>query len=657
MNYVEFNPQPTMGENVNGVQLVFRALNQRNEQFLEIPSEYESPFVNGFFAAVIEHLSDEDKKFLRDREETLRNICSAVAEFVKTDYDIIISRTVEKERVITINVPKERRVGLFKKEVYIDQETKTEKYCEKETLAYKGWRIERLVRKIDKWYGDPPDVMFFDYCLGADGQLYLVVSNNKTGKDVVVLNCVCYSPAFMTNKFCNVYSAAISGVIGALDAIPMAENDPIRNTHIRFNNDYYYNFPIQIDDNSSYPYAFLGGTINRLVNLLDDSSKKACCNKYEWMNTFLLPEKIITENDVSRVDSNTQRAGVSTRKKSFNEYVLFSASEVSRKPYAKQDDEFISNPTGCFLSVLLTERLTAADDLIKRYPQFRELAIRIIENHQQSITVDTLDNERQLAMNLAGEHINDDKEIFVLLTAYEAFLSIGTTDEKRIALHDQMAKTLLGLDIIIGDWEEFMVAVALWFFNTNNFQEEVKLKFMEIKDTPEYKEGGKRYNFNSFVKCGYKFVLDSIEDPGNAFLRHIIIDRRIIAERVESKYPDFKRVIQAMDVTDNALTNSGDFGGSFVNESKVICDFILDHNDILENQDFLILGAAIMSFMGRFEKSEENDGRMFIGRIEDIGEEIYTFPSIALYCAALWFADYKNYQQLLTDVIIDHERN
>ena len=656
MNYIDFNPQPTWSDNSNGVSLVYKLLSEKDQSWMTQSNSsicrWACPGGNGYFSALVAHLSEDDRKSLHDREQMVYKIGSAIAEFINKDYDVIFSRTAEKERTVTIDIPKVRKVGLFKKEEYVEHETRTEKYVEKETVAYKGWRIERLIRKENCGNGNPPEIMFFDYCLGADGRLYMIASEQNDSSDsIVAVRCICYSPDFLSSKYCNVYSAVISGVMGALDAIPMDENDPARNTHIRLDSDYYYNFPIQLDDGGSYPYAFLGGTINRLVNLLDDSNKEACCEKYEWMNTFLYPEEKNAVNESSRVDSSTQSAGVSTSRKSFDEYVLFSVNEMSRQPYAKQNDDFIANPTGCFLSAFFTERLVAADDLAKRYPQFQELADRIIKNHQQKLTAEMIEDERQLAMDLAGEHANDDKEIFIFLVAYEAILSQGTTDEKLIAVHNQMVKTLFGLDVVIGGWEEFMVAVALWFFDANNFQEEVKKKYIEIKDTPEYKEGGKKYRFDTFIKAGYKLVLDSLDDPGNAFLRHILFNRRTIAERVESQYSDFNRVIQAMDVTDNALKNSGDFGESFVNESNVICEFISDQNGILENQDYLILGAAIMAFMGRFEKPEENDGRLFIGKIEKIGEEIYTLPSIALYCAALWFADYKDYQQLLAEVI------
>ena len=245
----------------------------------------------------------------------------------------------------------------------------------------------------------------------------------------------------------------------------------------------------------------------------------------------------------------------------------------------------------------------------------------------------------------------------MLLTAYQAFLSQGTTDERTKAINELMFGKLCDYDVTSGGWEEFMVAVTLWFLNKNNYQDAVTKKFLEIKDTPEYKEGIKKYNFHSFVGAGYKVIVGERENPGNAFLKTILIHRRKIAENVVSRYPEFNKVIEAMNITDDALTRSDGFAESFVNESNVICGFISDSNGILDDQDFLILAASIMSFMGRFEKAEENDGRLFISRIEDIGEEIYSIPRIALYCAALWYADYNNYKQLLADYIDPLENN
>ena len=661
MNYVEFNPQPIWGEDTNGVGLIFKLLNEKNPSWMTQSNSAVRGWAcqggNGLFTAIVGHLSDDDKKTLLEREQTLNKICSAVAEFVKKDYDVTFSRTVEKERAVTIDVPKVRKVGFFKKEEYIDHETKIEKYTEDDIITYKGWRIERLIRSEGFGNGASSDVMILDYCLGADGKLYMIASeqNSKDGSEVV-LRCICYSPLFLSNTFCNVYAAAVSGVIGTLDAIPMDESDPARNNHITLDDDYFYNFPIQIDEGASFPYGFLDGTICRLIRLLDESDKEACYRRYEWMSSFLYPQKQTVESKDIKSNSNMQTKGTdSTRKFSFDEFVLFSANEFSRKPHAEQKDEFMTNPNGCFLSAFLTERLVAADDLAKRYPQYDELVTRIVDNQQLGLSYEKLSEERQVATNLAGEHIDNDKEIFVLLTAYQAFLSQGTTDEGVRAINRQMAETIRGLDIVVGGWEELMVAVALWFFDANNFQEAVKKKYIEIKDTPEYLEGGRKYKFETFIKAGYKLICNNSENPGDEFLSLILSHRRKLAENVKSCYPDFNRVLDAMDASDDALMNSGDFASCFVNESNVICDYISDQNDILENQDYLILGASIMSFMGRFSDPEENDGRLFIGRIESIGEEIYTLPRIALYCAALWYSDYKNYKQLLADVINDPE--
>jgi len=294
MNYIEFNPQKTLGANTNGVNLVYELLSKNDQSWLTQSNSsvcrWGCPGGNGYFAAVAAHVSEDDKRYLNDHEQALRKICAVIAEFVKKDYDVTFFRTVEREKTITVDVPKVRKVGFFKKEEYIDHETRTEKYSEQETVTYKGWEIERLVRKEDYGYGNPPDTLYISYCLGADGKLYIVASENNDNADPVVLECIFFSPAFLSNRFTNIYSAAISGVIGALDAIPMDQNDPLRNVHIKIDSDYYYNFPLQIDDGHSYSYGFLDGVIKRLVCLLDESSKKECYKKYDWMGKYLYPE-------------------------------------------------------------------------------------------------------------------------------------------------------------------------------------------------------------------------------------------------------------------------------------------------------------------------------------------------------------------------------
>lgn len=663
MSYRDFQAQPILDINTNGVNMVYDILNSKDNAWLtqgtDAVQRWACAGANGYFSAVAQHLQGEDKEYLDNHSKSLNVICSAVAEFVNKEYDVKIQRSIQRERTVYVDVPYEVKVGLFKKETRYRKEPRTETYYENDITVYKGWLIERLYRQEGN--GSYAEVLFFDYCLGADGNLYLLISKkDDPTNEPLVLNCICYSPAFLNNPYCNIYSSVIAGVVGSLDAIPLDENDSRRNVHLTLDDDYYYNYPIQIDDGHNYPFGFLGGTIVRLINLLDENGKTECCKKYEIMNQFIFPTKANVSQDqrVNSQSANNQQIESNSndliKSFDFDSMVSLAANVASREPYTQDESSFLANPESAFLEMFLANRLIAADDLAKRYPDFDKLVKIIIDNQNKGLTAEMLFDERELGTNISKNCQKDDEgsvDSFILLATYTCFLNHNSTYENAISIRNMMIDRLCERPYVQADWKDELLLVALWFSNKNNFQEKVKAKYLEIKDTQEYKEGNKKFNFTSFVKAGYKLISNDRENPDNEFLKNILIHRRKIAENVALRFPEFDRVLQAMDITDEALTHSGDFAGSFVNESNVICDYISESSEILDNQDFLILGAAIMAFMGRFNNPEENDGRLFITRIESIGKEIYTYPRIAMFCAALWYADYKDYKNLIIEMI------
>ena len=328
MKVLDFNPQPALGVNTNGVNMVMNLLDSNDRSWLtqSTVSVHRTACAcgHGFFNAIVEQFEGENKKYIDDQKNALSFICNAVSEFVNKDFDVCYTRCVTKEKTITVDVPKVRKVGFFKTENYIEHETRIEKYTEEERCVYKGWIIERLFRQEGN--GSSKETLFFDYCLGANGKLYMVVSHNEDkSAPIEVFECVCYSPAFLRNTFCNVYSSAISGVIGVLDAIPTDCNDSRRNIHIVLDDDYYYNYPIQIDDGHDYPYGFLDGVIIRLINLLDEKGKNECCKKYEKMRRYIFPTEA-NSSQVQDVDSqftDNQKSNFISSDDSQNQIIYF----------------------------------------------------------------------------------------------------------------------------------------------------------------------------------------------------------------------------------------------------------------------------------------------------------------------------------------------
>ena len=174
MKYVEFNPQKPASSTSNGTMVYANLLKNKDEAWLTQCAsalKRDGAFTNGYFSAVVEYSSDDEKKILSEREQMVEMVGSAVAEFVDKEYDATYSQNIEKERTITVDVPMVRKIGLFKKEEYIEHKTKVEKYTEKEPVTYSGWVIERLYKKEDYGQGNGCDILTMDYCLGKDGKI------------------------------------------------------------------------------------------------------------------------------------------------------------------------------------------------------------------------------------------------------------------------------------------------------------------------------------------------------------------------------------------------------------------------------------------------------------------------------------------------------
>ena len=255
---IEFDPLPVLGPETNAVNLLFRLLNNNDQSWL---TQSTSTFTsmgcrsgNSYFAAVVDHVTPDEKEAIRKQEEALSQVGSMIANKIKKDYDLT-----------------------YKDPGAVDGSGQ---------ITYKGWLLERLYRQ--EGTGKSAETLYLDYCLGADGETYMIAYDSSSGgADRNVFKCICFSPLFLSNPFANVYTAAISGVAGVFDAIPLNQADPRRNVQIRLDTNYYYNFPLQIDDSSAYPYNFLGGIIRRMFNLLDEETKDKCCEENEYFKEYL----------------------------------------------------------------------------------------------------------------------------------------------------------------------------------------------------------------------------------------------------------------------------------------------------------------------------------------------------------------------------------
>ena len=287
MVYREFEPKQPVGMDTNLVSITSQQMLSHSDSWLTQGTDTLVKMVcwglNSYFYGVMNSTGDELRENLAGREQKLRNFCNTIIKYSSLDYDLQYPVQVEKERTITVEVPKERKAGLFRKETYMEKEERTEKYTAVETVCYKGWLLERLYRI--EGTGDRAEILYLDYCLGYDGNIYMLVSKEGVPTEPQVFRCWCFTQEVLNDQHCNVYNAVLGGIIGALDAVSLDPNKPSRNTHLQLDDDYQYNFLVQVEDDE-YAFNFTGGTYYRVLGLLTGEEQQRCFDENEWIRAM-----------------------------------------------------------------------------------------------------------------------------------------------------------------------------------------------------------------------------------------------------------------------------------------------------------------------------------------------------------------------------------
>lgn len=289
MEYRDFYPKQIMSLNTGVVSVTMNMINSHSQAWLTQAAytllDNCCPGLNSYYHAIIKTGSEEIRSALEKRESELREFCKTVIQYISKPYDVQYSYPVEKERVVVEEVPKERKTGFFRKETYMEKVSYIQKYSEDETVTYKGWLLDRFYRTEGN--GKSADTIFLDYCLGADGNIYMIAYLKDAPSNQQVFQCSYFSQGMLDEQYCNVYNAVLGGALGALDAVPIDTNDPLRNLHLQLDDDYYYNFPVELEDDQ-YSYGFLGGTYYRCILLLTEGERQRCFAENEWIyNKFV----------------------------------------------------------------------------------------------------------------------------------------------------------------------------------------------------------------------------------------------------------------------------------------------------------------------------------------------------------------------------------
>ena len=289
MELRDFVPVPPLDPNAPIVLSV--------EHYIEIKAE-AWPFLNNatirrssalalhsLYRDYCSYVTGETKEAHDYNHDFLRKVCAILVQYIKQPYSASYSFPIQKQRTITVDVPMERKVGLFKKETYIEKQTRTETYTETQTVTYKGWVLDRFYRM--EGAGAGASYLVIDYCLGADGKLYTLLYEQGKGFDPLIMECTLITPGVISDTYCNIYNHILGGSIGALDAISAFPNHPSRKVSRTLDGDSFtVNFPLQIDDPATYPYKYLDGTLARIVKLMTEEEKAAVLADYTMDKLF-----------------------------------------------------------------------------------------------------------------------------------------------------------------------------------------------------------------------------------------------------------------------------------------------------------------------------------------------------------------------------------
>jgi hypothetical protein len=217
------------------------------------------------------------KAFVVEKNAELERLAREVASKSNKPINITLKLERIEERIVTVDVPRVVKTGLFKKETVIEQETKTERHVREEELD--GWILESFSREeregLPVGYHDWWDC--WNFCLGKDGKMYVdwsygcnYTDGSRPESNNRVFECLYNSPMLMSPEE-NVLISVVNGLIGALDTVKIDASAQSRTWILAHEPDdvFTFDFPLEITENDKYPYLYGAGTINRLAKLLD----------------------------------------------------------------------------------------------------------------------------------------------------------------------------------------------------------------------------------------------------------------------------------------------------------------------------------------------------------------------------------------------------
>lgn len=224
--------------------------------------------INSGFRAVKPSLDGDGEVFgkMRDIYKATLKLAHKVAENCNKPFDVSIVGKVSRSRTVYVDVPYEVKVGLFKKETRYRKEPKTETIIENKQIIFNGWLLEHFER-----IEEDNDKMSWDYCVGSDGQFYVITSmydNSNGTMEYKVSEMLPNFESFFRIAKQNTFVSVSHGWMGALDTVAIKPYNERRYSTYLGDERYTFDFPLQLNSREEYPFPEVGDGIKTRLKLL-----------------------------------------------------------------------------------------------------------------------------------------------------------------------------------------------------------------------------------------------------------------------------------------------------------------------------------------------------------------------------------------------------
>ena len=221
---------------------------------------------------------DHDNNNVKMCYNNVFRLAKEKAASITQDFDMIVTYKEQVKKESYIEIPREVKKGLFRKEIIYDKQKEVKISYESVRVKFNGWKLAHFEKQYIWNAGTLGYIIYtnWDYCLGDDGELYHITTSytkyNETSSGSTDYTCsvrkvIPYDNRLLKNQNHHLFIAVSHGLICAMDEMPLNSSGEYRLNNGRAQ--YKFNFPIFPSNNNTYTSFVLGddGITARINNL------------------------------------------------------------------------------------------------------------------------------------------------------------------------------------------------------------------------------------------------------------------------------------------------------------------------------------------------------------------------------------------------------